>query len=556
MQPDEKKKTEADIKDFMENHTDATVSFTITADKAKIDEWETLPKGGLYAKFKLTSSLTNSNMTLFDAESRIVRYESPEDILKEFYTYRMDYYVKRKALLVQKLEREQRMLSNKARFVQEVCDGQLVVSNRKKVALLEDLQRRKYELFDKNDTIDDIDEDEDVSTSVLSRGYEYLLGMKIWSLTYEKAEDLRRQLDERTKELQTLQATSPSRIWLNDLDSIDIALDARDEEYAAFEAGEKYTQNKSKKAQAKRAKAAKTAAKKKSKKKDEWDSDLESDSDGADGAGSDSSGDEVEVVKKTAPARKPLGSDSSGNEVGVVKKTAPARKPLWSDSSGDEVGVVKKTAPARKPLESDSSADEVEVVKKTAPARKPLAPVTGKSVLKPLAKSIPAKAPGLAEIVEPEDDESELSLAEPMATLPNKTKSASSSLTTLTTSINPVNDARGVKRSRPQNDASRASGSPVPKRKKAVATKKAPIKKQVRSRQDSIVKMSPTKRKVPAKKSTSAKKSGDSESEDDMDFHGSESESEIEEAPAPVLPRAGRKARATSKKIVFDLSES
>ena len=241
MVPDPKTNPEPQIKDFLENHTDATVSFTIHADKAKIDEWEMIPKGGLYAKFKLTSTLNNSNMTVFDPQSRIIKYEKPEDIMKEFYNFRLDFYVRRKALLVQKLEKEQRMLSNKARFVEEVCSGALVVSNRKKVELLNELQQRGYELFDNKaeKKEDDENEEEEGTIASLSKGYEYLLGMKIWSLTYEKAEELRKQLRERTVELEKLQATPPSQIWLNDLDNIEIALDERDVEMEEAEENER-----------------------------------------------------------------------------------------------------------------------------------------------------------------------------------------------------------------------------------------------------------------------------------------------------------------------------
>ena len=77
------------------------------------------------------------------------------------------------------------MLSNKARFIEEVCSGNLVVSNRKKVELLNDLQSRGYDLFnkanDRHDNASSDDEDEDsASVSDLSKGYEYLLGMKLW----------------------------------------------------------------------------------------------------------------------------------------------------------------------------------------------------------------------------------------------------------------------------------------------------------------------------------------------------------------------------------------
>lgn len=417
MQPDEKKKAEPEIKDFMENHTDATVSFTITADKAKIDEWEKVPKGGLMAKFKLNSTLTNSNMTVFDPESRITKYESPEDIMKEFYNYRMDYYVKRKNLLVHKLEREQRMLSNKARFVQEVCDGQLIVSNRKRAALLKDLQDRGYELFDKNDASEDTDEDEDISTSTLSKGYEYLLGMKIWSLTYEKAEELRHQLDERTKELQDLQATSPSQIWLKDLDNIEKALDTRDEVYAGYEAEEKYAQNKSQKAQAKKAKKA-VAASKKGKKKDEWDSDLESDEDDA-----GFSDDEVRVLQKIAPRRKQ-----------PAAKKAVAAQPAAKKVNNDVAKAAAPKAPEPRKVEL-KVVDEIELT---------------------LAERIAKRLS------------------------PSKMEASPSSLDTLSTSRSSSDDdARGTKRPSPQNeDSLKAVIKPQVKRTKAAAApKKAPVKK-------------------------------------------------------------------------------
>ena len=173
------------IKDFNENHTDTTVSFQITAEKEQIDKWEKEPKGGLYKKFKLIASSSTTNMHLFDKDSKIAKYESPESILEIFFETRMEFYVKRKELLVKNLQREQSMLSNKARFIEEVCSGNLVVSNRKKVELLNDLQSRGYDLFnkanDRHDNASSDDEDEDsASVSDLSKGYEYLLGMKLW----------------------------------------------------------------------------------------------------------------------------------------------------------------------------------------------------------------------------------------------------------------------------------------------------------------------------------------------------------------------------------------
>ena len=50
-----------------------------------IDTWEKLPKGGLYAKFKLTTSISTTNMNLYDVDQKIVKHAKPEGILETFF---------------------------------------------------------------------------------------------------------------------------------------------------------------------------------------------------------------------------------------------------------------------------------------------------------------------------------------------------------------------------------------------------------------------------------------------------------------------------------------
>jgi DNA topoisomerase II len=120
-------KTPPQVKDLKEKYTETTVSFTVVAKKEKIDEWENDAKGGLHNKFQLTASISTTNMTLYDEKARLVRYDTPEDIVNAFYPIPIDYYKKRKANLVKNLESEINALSNKARFVEEVCSGELIV---------------------------------------------------------------------------------------------------------------------------------------------------------------------------------------------------------------------------------------------------------------------------------------------------------------------------------------------------------------------------------------------------------------------------------------------
>lgn len=359
------KETSAEIRDFQEFHTDTTVKFVITADEAKIDQWEKTPKGGLYAKFKLTSSISTTNMHAFDTEHQISKYATPEAILKSFFDLRMEYYNKRKDMLVQKLKRQQAILSNKARFVEEVCSGELVVSARKKAELLEELQSHGYELFDdKKDSSSPSEEDEDgqeeeTSLSDLSKGYEYLLGMKIWSLTFEKAEELRVQLAERTAELQDLERTAPSKIWINDLDAIEEAMEIRDANIEEAEQDEKKAQKKTAKRQATKQKKA-AAAKKISKKKDEWMSDDEDSSD------DEMDFDEVKVVKKPAAASRRKHAANVPTKTPALKKSpaAPkiAAKPIsvLDFVAAAAAAVAKPTSDPPKALD-ESDNDDIEM---------------------------------------------------------------------------------------------------------------------------------------------------------------------------------------------------
>uniref|UniRef100_A0A7S3VBL7 DNA topoisomerase 2 n=1 Tax=Chaetoceros debilis TaxID=122233 RepID=A0A7S3VBL7_9STRA len=325
---DTKKNKEPEIRDFKENHTDTTVSFTITASKEQIDAWEA-GKGGLLQKLQLTSKLSTSNMNAFDEHGRIIKFENALKIIDHFYEQRLKYYTMRKDHMLKNMRREERMLSNKARFIEEVCAGDLVVSNRKRTEILSELKSRGYELFSKEEKSredsEDSEEDEDDNSSdaELSKGYEYLLGMKIWSLTHEKAEKLRQELAEKTKAVRELEAMSESTIWENDLLAVAEALDERDAFHKQAALDELEAQQVNGKRKKGGAKSKKRVTKKKTKK-----SDGDSDDDFA-----------MEKAPKKKPVRKAATAASTKRSTTkqlkitdtvklapTVKKTAPKPK--------------------------------------------------------------------------------------------------------------------------------------------------------------------------------------------------------------------------------------
>ena len=171
-----------------------------------------LEKIGFYKSLKLTSSLTTSNMVLFDANHKLRKYNQVEDIIKEFYTLRYLTYQKRKNFLINQLKMEVLKLTNKARFIQEVCNGSFIIQNRKK-DILKDLVDKKYDLFDQKTTTnatstsssssDDNPELNQLQQNLV-KGYHYLLSLSLWSLSSEKIENLLNEKDNKEQELMEL----------------------------------------------------------------------------------------------------------------------------------------------------------------------------------------------------------------------------------------------------------------------------------------------------------------------------------------------------------------
>ena len=66
---------------------------------------------------------------LFDAKGVLRRYNTAEEILKEFFEVRRHNYRERKSYLRGMLEAEALKLENQARFILEKIDGKIVIGN-------------------------------------------------------------------------------------------------------------------------------------------------------------------------------------------------------------------------------------------------------------------------------------------------------------------------------------------------------------------------------------------------------------------------------------------
>jgi DNA topoisomerase-2 len=177
-------KTPSYIKDYKEFNDHKTVHFIIQMDekhmKAALEE-------GLTERFKLSKTVGTTNLVAFDTQGKIRKYENPEEIMEEYYHYRLAMYSKRKAHWLKVYHAGYRKLKNQYRFISEIIDNKLTVAKKKKAAIVEELRQRNYEAFPKEDTkkskSDDNDDDED-DASGLASDYDYLLSVRKFLAMY------------------------------------------------------------------------------------------------------------------------------------------------------------------------------------------------------------------------------------------------------------------------------------------------------------------------------------------------------------------------------------
>uniref|UniRef100_A0A672IIW0 DNA topoisomerase 2 n=1 Tax=Salarias fasciatus TaxID=181472 RepID=A0A672IIW0_SALFA len=210
------------ITDYKDYHTDTTVRFVVKMTEDKLREAEA---AGLHKVFKLQNSLTCNSMVLFDHVGSLKKYESVQDVLKDFFELRMKYYVLRKDWLAGMLGAESAKLSNQARFILEKIEGKLVIENKPKKELIAMLQRMGYDsdpvkawkkAQEKDEEVEQ-DKEEEEKEDATGPDYNYLLSMPMWFLTKEKKEELCRQRDAKLTELNTLKKKTPSDLWKEDL---------------------------------------------------------------------------------------------------------------------------------------------------------------------------------------------------------------------------------------------------------------------------------------------------------------------------------------------------
>ena len=152
----------------------------------------------------LFTTQSTTNMNLFDAREKLRKYATIYDIIEDYYTERLALYAKRKAAMLAQLANELRVLSNRAKYIQEILDDKLELRRQTKEAIFAKMTAHGYEHID-GDT-----------------EFKYLLKMPMDSVTDENVKHLLGERDTTRAQHQGLQETSIQALWTRDLDELEV----------------------------------------------------------------------------------------------------------------------------------------------------------------------------------------------------------------------------------------------------------------------------------------------------------------------------------------------
>ena len=201
------------LKEYTDMSTDTVVDITVTFHPSYPHTPKEMaaaivdPEAGTNKLEKLLGLFTTqatTNMNLFDAREKLRKYATIYDIIEDYYAERLALYAKRKAAMLAQLANELRVLSNRAKYIQEVLDDKLELRRQTKEAIFAKMTAHGYEHID-GDT-----------------EFKYLLKMPMDSVTDENVKHLLGERDTKRAQHQELTATSIEALWTRDLDELEV----------------------------------------------------------------------------------------------------------------------------------------------------------------------------------------------------------------------------------------------------------------------------------------------------------------------------------------------
>ena len=199
------KRTPPSIRDFTSISTEVKVDFTVIFPRGKLasleSEIDANNCNGVEKLLKLFTTVSTTNMHMFNSECKLKKYLSPEEIIEEFYDIRINLYQKRKNYLINEMEKKLIRLSNRAKYIQETLNGTIDLRRKKSEQVTEMLIQKQYATIDGD--------------------FKYLIKMPMDSVTEENVLNIMKEKEITETELDKLKNTTLEKMWMNELNVLE-----------------------------------------------------------------------------------------------------------------------------------------------------------------------------------------------------------------------------------------------------------------------------------------------------------------------------------------------
>lgn len=180
------------IKSYKDLSDNDKFSFEI---RVKLDFFDGKTEDDILKALKLTESITD-NFVLLDKNGKIKEYNNIEEILEEFYQVRYNIYIKRKQFQLKQIKEEIIYNNNKKIFLEYVLNNTINIKD--------SINNIKNKL-------------DELKLQKINNSFDYLLDMKISSLTKDKLDELRYKIQILNNVEKVLQNTTIEEMWLEEL---------------------------------------------------------------------------------------------------------------------------------------------------------------------------------------------------------------------------------------------------------------------------------------------------------------------------------------------------
>lgn len=198
------------IEDIKKNVSNEYINMYVSF---KGNELQKMYKNNTLEKYlMLTQNMSVKNIHLFDSNDKLTKYDSVNDIIQEFYEFRLGIYEKRRQYYLAKLQNDLDLSKFKVKFIKEYLNGSLLIAKKKIADVIQQLEDKKYpKLSNDHRSKDD------------AKSYRYLTDMSILSLTQDKIFDLEENMKSCQSYYDEYYNISVNELWLKELDELSVA---------------------------------------------------------------------------------------------------------------------------------------------------------------------------------------------------------------------------------------------------------------------------------------------------------------------------------------------